>query len=318
MTARHPCPVCSSPTEPLCLWSGFQAVRCLSCYTESLTRIPTVEELIAFYGGRSGRKMKRWEQRMARVDRAFDGYLRDFREVSGREKPASFLDAGGGVGYYAKAAQDRGIRACLLDYDESALAFGRETLGISQVVQGDAQKCLEAVGPAAFEYVLARHVIEHVRSPLEFLQSIAKLLKPGGHVQVETPNARTREQWAHFRQIQLHLGFIRRSNPEMGFGAALRLACAKSMSGINPPKHLWGLSPEGLRLLLEQAGFRVRKTTCAIAGHAIYDPLYYEEQRLGARRGLGIPYYFYERLVSPLFSGRGMNLVMLAEYTGGK
>ncbi|MCC6546658.1 class I SAM-dependent methyltransferase [Candidatus Sumerlaeota bacterium] len=310
------CTICGSPAIRLYDLAGFECVRCTSCFTEALAKPPTVDELIAFYSGRSSRKTKRWEQRMARVDSAFDTYMSDFRQVAGKEKPAAFLDAGGGVGYYAKAARNRGIAATLLDYDELALSFARETLGLDDTVQGDVTACLVVKGPQSFDYILARHVIEHVLSPKQFLQDITALLKPGGYLMVETPNSLTKEQWAHPRQIHLHYQMIRRGNSSMGAGDAIKLACAKSMSGINPPKHLWGFSPQGLRRLLEDAGFTIRKTCCAICGHAAFDPLFYEEQRLGARRGLGIPYYFYERIISPLFAGDGMNLVMLAEFTG--
>lgn len=312
------CPICDGALVRLYDLAGFECVRCVSCSTESLAKLPTVDELIAFYSGRSGRKTKRWEQRMALVNRAFSDYLHDYRQASGREKPGTFLDAGGGVGYYAKAAQNHGISATLLDYDELALAFARETLGLNDTVQGDVAECLKAKGEASFDYILARHVIEHVLSPQQFLRDITQLLRPGGHLMVETPNSLTKEQWAHPRQIHLHYQMIRRGNPSMGAGEAIRLACAKSMSGVNPPKHLWGFSPQGLRTLLEKTGFTVKKSYCAICGHSTFDPVFYEEQRLGARRGLGIPYYFFERIISPLFSGRGMNLVMLAEFTGKK
>lgn len=297
-------------------WGGYEALRCTACMTESLAELPTEAQLLEFYGGRSGRKMKRWQERLACVDAAFDAYIQQYRDAAGGRSPESFLDVGGGVGYWTKAAQDRGLRACLLDYDETALTFARETLGIRETVQGDISRVIETHGPASFDYVLARHVIEHVPDPRGFLQAIGRVLKPGGVVRIDTPNSRTREQWAHVRQIIEHYRLLRQSNPGLGSGAVLRMACEKSMSGINPPKHLWGFSPEGLRILLEQTGFRVESLTCAVAGHRVHDPLYYEEQRLGVRRGLGIPYYFYERLVSPLFNGRGMNLVILARLGG--
>ncbi|MEO8377324.1 MAG: class I SAM-dependent methyltransferase [Candidatus Sumerlaeota bacterium] len=312
------CPICRGHTQHLYNLAGFECVRCTACFTESLAKLPTVDELITFYSGRSGRKTKRWQQRLARVERAFSEYIKDYRIASGRDKPATFLDAGGGVGYYAKAAQGRGIAATLLDYDELALAFARETLRLTDTVQGDVRECLKAKGAGAFDYILARHVIEHVLSPADFLRDISQLLKPGAYLQVETPNSLTKEQWAHPRQIHLHYQMIRRANPLIGAREAMKLACAKSMSGINPPKHLWGFSPQGLQKILENAGFTIKKSYCAICGHSAFDQLFYEEQRLGARRGLGIPYYFYERAASPFFSGSGMNLIMLAEYTGNK
>jgi len=41
---------------------------------------------------------------------------------------------------------------------------------------------------ASFDVVIARHIIEHLLSPVEFLRSVARILRPGGCVVLETPN----------------------------------------------------------------------------------------------------------------------------------
>lgn len=40
-----------------------------------------------------------------------------------------------------------------------------------------------------FDYVTMQQVIEHVENPLETLQGVAKILRPGGHAVLTTPNA---------------------------------------------------------------------------------------------------------------------------------
>ena len=43
--------------------------------------------------------------------------------------------------------------------------------------------------PESFDYVTMQQVIEHVDDPLETLQDVAKILRPGGHAVLTTPNA---------------------------------------------------------------------------------------------------------------------------------
>jgi SAM-dependent methyltransferase len=269
-------------------------------------------ELNDFYQGRNEKKMARWKQRQQLIDRAVDEHLAIFHSVTGREKPESFVDIGGGVGHYVRSFSQRGTRACLLDMADDALDFARDTLGISWIVRGDVQNCANLLEPSSFEYVQARHVVEHVRDPAAFLSGIAEVLTEGGLLQIETPNAESWEQFAHPAIIRSNFRILRDSNPDMSSGGALVGALRKSMSGVNPPKHLWGFSSNGLGRLLESCGFEVLRLRTAIAGHPIYDPLYYDLHPLSGRRGAALPYYFWEKGMSALFRSRGTNLAALA------
>ena len=312
--AMGPCPICGGPRSPTYCWQGYPMGRCESCRSESLASLPTQEQLQHFYQDRSARKMTRWEKRARRVAPAFDAYVELIREVTG-EPPGSFLDLGGGASFYAFAAAKRGIDARVIDLAEDTVAFNRDVLGLAASVQGDVQNCAEALAGQTFDFVLARHVIEHMIDPRAFVANIGRILAPKGLVAIETPNVKSLEQFAHPRIIQLNYQILRRDNPEMSRGRALGAALAKSPTGISPPKHLWGFTLAGLGKMLADAGFELLRHDCAIAGHRVFDPLYYEHQPLSDRTGLGIPYYFWERSVSLLFSGRGSNLAVLARPT---
>ena len=294
-------------------WSEFRLYRCGACQTESIDPIPTAEELNAFYQSISKKKMARWQRRLHLVERAFEYYLRDYQDSHGRRIPERLLDIGGGVGYYVRAALNRNIDAWLMDCAGDALEFARNVLGITSIVQGDIQRCADALDENSFDFVLARHTIEHVRDPELFVAQIAKVTRLHGLLQIETPNVESREQWCHLAVAVQTYRIIRASNPSLTVMGSMRRAISKSMSGVNPPKHLWGFTEIGLRLILERAGFKILRVTQAVAGDRVYDPLYFDLHRLGARRGLGIPYYLWERALSPLFQGRGMNLAILAQ-----
>ncbi len=179
-------------------------------------------------------------------------------------------------------------------------------------MSGDIRRCADYLPHASFDFVLARHSVEHVPDPFGFVANIARLLRPGGVLQIETPNVHSIEQLCHPAIIAVNFGILRSSNPSMPALTVAWHAVRKSMSGVNPPKHLWGFTPRAMRILLEAAGLEVREVRSEVAGHPVFDPLYYDVNGLWTRSGLGVPYYYFERACSLLMSGRGMNLAVLA------
>lgn len=311
-----PCAICAGPRLPLYRWAGMDCLSCARCGCESVEPLPSAQDLLEFYQSRSSKKLARAEIRRRLAARAVDHYLKDYARHCGGRMPEAFADLGGGEGLWTRAAQDRGVHACLIDYAGDVLGFARDSLGVEWIVEGDIQRCAEFLPPARFDFALARHVIEHMREPDLFLRQAARILRPGGLLEVETPNIQTREQFAHPAQIRAHQRLLRLHNPSMTFGESIRLALGKSFSGVNPPKHLWGFTQRALEILLGREGFEVLQVRRALAGDPIYDPLFHDYHRLATRRGLGIPYFFFERAASQLCRRNGMNLAILARKKG--
>ena len=159
---RGSCSFCSAQTEFMYSWDGFKLYRCVRCGIESVDPIPTETEVEAFYQEifyqhYSRALPERWQWRLRLVERAFKQYIDRWFRATGKRKPQRFLDTGGGLGHYAKAAINQGIESCLMDYSDEALQFGRNTLGISWTVQGDIQKCAQYLEKESFDLVLAKH-----------------------------------------------------------------------------------------------------------------------------------------------------------------
>ena len=304
------CPICDQPRRPLYKWQGYQSFRCRGCGSETLDRFPSAEELRLFYQAISSKKMTDDRRRLERVDHAFEGYLEAYRRAMGTNLPARFLDLGGGVGYWARAAHDRGIEAWLADWAFDALGFAGSRMKLPRRVCLDVGRCSGALRPASFDFVLARHVIEHLVDPRRFLRHVGRTLSPEGLLLIETPNVASNEQLAHPGVTYETFRVLRRSNPSMSLAALIKHALSKSPSGLNPPKHLWGFTAAGLRHLLEEAGFEIVEVHRPVAGHPVYDPLYYELTRREGLQGRGVA--VLERTLSSLFWGRGMNLAILA------
>ena len=87
---------------------------------------------------------------------------------------------------------------------------------------------------ASFDLVTVRHVIEHVPDPLTFVAELARVLRPGGRLVIETPNSQALgRQWFatywYANDVPRHLFLFSPSNLErLGAGAGL-VMCAMTM-----------------------------------------------------------------------------------------
>lgn len=94
------------------------------------------------------------------------------------------LDVGCGQGFFAYLAQSAGWQAEGIDLSEGAVAVGRP-LGAPIRVESVFSELLPAAG---YDLVTLFEFIEHVPEPARFVQRVAELVAPGGHVYLTTPN----------------------------------------------------------------------------------------------------------------------------------
>lgn len=140
--------------------------------------------------------------------------------------PASggrLLDVGCGDGAFLALAHGCGWDVLGLEPDPKAAQAAAQR-GMP-VLNGDLARLDGQTG--VFDVITMAHVIEHVHDPVEVLRACHRLLKPGGLLWVETPNAAS-------------LG--------------LRLL-AQHWRGLEAPRHLVLFTPAALRLALRVAGF---------------------------------------------------------------
>lgn len=150
-----------------------------------------------------------------------------------RPRPGqTLLDVGCGNGDFLLQARDAGWTVRGIDPDPKAVQAARRR-GLD-ACEGSVDTLADM--PDRFDAITLSHVLEHVHDPVRTLADIHRLLRPGGHVYIDTPNIDSRgaARWGiHWR-------------------------------GLEAPRHLVLFSMDGLLGLLGRAGFghvRIKRRT---------------------------------------------------------
>lgn len=169
----------------LCTHSGYgvhgQIVECLNCGLIYTNPRRTLEAITENY--ETVEDPTYVEEQGARV-LTFTRHLEHFERFTGPAAGRRILDVGAYIGVFLDVAAASGWEAWGL---EPSLWAVRQMEGRGlKGVQGSLPQDLHKLPLASFDAVTMWDVIEHVPDPLACLQSIEKLLKPGGWAAVHT------------------------------------------------------------------------------------------------------------------------------------
>ena len=189
----QPCIVCQSFNAPISfrtrdrhygIQGEFNIVRCADCGLVHLDPVPTADELASFYSQdyyayqpveKDGR-LKALSKKILRtkIDTHNPPYL----------QPGDFLDIGCGSGEYLHKMQAKGWNVKGLEPSIFGAEEGRQSgLDIFHGTLHEANFL-----PDSFDYVRSNHSFEHVPNPVEVLEEIYRILKPGGKLFIGVPN----------------------------------------------------------------------------------------------------------------------------------
>lgn len=167
------------------------------------------------------------------------------------------LDIGCGTGKDLERIQQAGWHVTGVEMSPYAADLARARLGC-EVIVGHFDEA--AIEPRRFDVVRLAHVLEHLPSPRRSLEKIHRLLRPGGLLWLEVPNAassETRLFRRHWFQWDL-------------------------------PRHLYHFTSATLTRLLKETGFRPCKVRCdgrkAFFAESMANLL---AERWGVRRSIG-------------------------------
>lgn len=150
------------------------------------------------------------------------------------------LDVGCAAGYFLRVAQEHGHDVHGVELSEPIAKEAIAALGEDRVFHGFLDDCVAARGweDHSFDLVTIWDVIEHVPEPQGLLDSIRRMIKPGGKLLLETQNvaskfaARMGKTWHHYKHDE----------------------------------HLYHFNPDTIRRLLEDCGYEVLACGSKFAG----------------------------------------------------
>jgi SAM-dependent methyltransferase len=211
--------------------SQFPVVQCTNCGLVRMQPVP--DDLSAFYPHNYWFRPSK--SLAARLEETYRRLLIldhvHFAEQSLREIGSSgpVLDVGCGGGLFLGVMKQRGARVAGMDNSPEAAGAAWHHNHVPALL-GDLTKA--PVAPASCALITMFHVLEHLPDPKSFLQASRQLLKPGGRLIVQVPNI---DCWQY--------------------------ALLKSKwNGVDIPRHLTDFRTSDLERLLNQSGFRVRRT----------------------------------------------------------
>jgi len=241
---------------------SFNVVRCLDCGLAYLNPMPYPDDAAGLY------TVDYYRSKDAEEDAPL-GYP-DYLELQehhtfvadellrplGDIKPGTVLDVGCGMGTMLGRFRELGWEAYGIDVSAYATDYARDELGL-KVFTGAVE---EAELPESFfDLVTVVHVIEHLPDPRSTLETLHRLLKPGGVIVVATHD--TSGLWPRI--------------------------VGKHWRHLNIPEHLYFFSRKSLDRMLVDTGFRTfRLTETATLAAVASDTGLYAPIKLLYRYGL--------------------------------
>jgi 2-polyprenyl-3-methyl-5-hydroxy-6-metoxy-1,4-benzoquinol methylase len=230
-----------------------------------------------------------WSQ-IARIS-SVDPFIKEIGRMGtmylGGIKPGRLLDVGCGNGSFLELMRSVGWQIAGIEPDPKAAKLASERL--RSPVRGG-QLCDAGFEDGSFDAITLHHVIEHVHDPIGMMAECRRILRPGGHMVIVTPNLSScGHRW---------------------FKGDWR--------GIEPPRHLHVFSSSALVAGAQRAGVQP-KLIRASARAALF--VWLESQdisrcRVEARKRQssltgGLAFLAWERAVTTLQPGLGEELVLV-------
>ncbi len=106
----------------------------------------------------------------------------------GEAKGKNIMDLGCGFGQFLNAAKNLGYDAYGIDFDTQSLEVAREKFKLTNISQATIEEFIKINPEIKFDYVTFFEVLEHVASPVDFINGLKKLLKTNGQIAFSFPN----------------------------------------------------------------------------------------------------------------------------------
>ncbi len=265
------CHICSKEIQPKLLLqskeSGFDVYRCPECEITFVDPQPDVQTLNDFYNGMYSDLAAAYdEQKMQWARDSMQGYLKQIKRLGIGEKN-NFIDLGGGLGYYSKAAVENGLNVTLVESDPVSVKFAAEKLGLENIIKQNLYDFLSQDNKL-YDFVFLRQVIEHVTDPDKLINGISKLIAPGGILVIETDNNAGVELLISPKSAPFYYRLYKTGFRDVSYFGLL----AKRPLAADPPRHLFAFRMSNMALMLENNGLKPLKKIHYRLGDPVYWP----------------------------------------------
>ena len=228
------CIVCGSTSSaPFSSKNGYQVLRCTACGLKYMYPLPAasisgdIYDRDYFEGAGKGHGYVNYDEDKEPMRSAFVKYLDHIRAAIGPK--GRLLDVGAATGYFVALAKDAGYAAEGVDISDHAASVGRaKGLTVRTGVIDDVE--------GVFDCVTMLDLIEHVPDPRAVLKKAAILLRAGGVLVINTPDA----------------------------GSLVARILGRNWHAIIPPEHIYYFDRANIKCLLEEAGFEILKETSIV------------------------------------------------------
>ena len=171
------CPICGRDQfKPSTTFQSIHLASCRNCGMSFVLRIPTEEELNEYY---SHYARERYVSDLTIAK--YKSLLEKFNEY---QKTGNLLDVGCGSGFFLDVVKQSNWKGIGTEYGEASVQFCRKK-GLD-VYEGAIEN--QTFEKEIFDVVTSFEVIEHLSYPIEHLERIFELLRPGGLLYITTPN----------------------------------------------------------------------------------------------------------------------------------
>lgn len=190
----------------------FEVMTCRDCGLVYVTPRLQGQALAEVYGASYWKSDNPKLHGYADYAREAELYLQTFRRrmaLVGRWLPprARVLDVGCAAGYFLRVLQPLGHDVHGVELSPAIAGEAIAALGKDRIHVGTLEDAVAAMDyqPASFDLVTLWDVIEHVPEPQAVLRRIRQLLKPDGHLLLETQNVASRwarllgRRWHHYK-----------------------------------------------------------------------------------------------------------------------
>jgi len=227
------CPACDSIAKTgKFKKNGFQYNICNECHSLFCSPRPTDEQLSAFY--QNSESSKYWASVFfpavaeVRREKLFKKKAAKIAELLHMKNlhPASICDVGAGYGIFLEELRPHFIDSNLAAVEPDPILAAKCREKGFETIEATAEQTQAFHG--RFDLVISSEVIEHVYSPLEFVQSLCSLVKPGGSC------------------LMTGLGYE-------GFDI---LTLQENSQSVSAPHHINFMSIQGFESLFKRAGFK--------------------------------------------------------------